>query len=139
MTQESDINALPDDLKELVQFAKGWWANEDTRLLPGEERHNTVFVIEFYDGCKYFGYTKESVAYRTASLAAHIGGWGTNLFVEQHARHVPYVVRCIRSNLGDLEAKELRDIMAAQVPARCGKRYGTTIQTPNCWLLRGSI
>ena len=89
MTQRVDLSNLPDDLKVRVQFTRDWWDDNKTRWLPGEERLNTVFVIE------YFGYTKEYVAYRVATLSAYIGGWGPTLFVEQHARNVPYVVRCI--------------------------------------------
>ena len=122
---------IPDDLKERVQFARDWW-DDETRRLPGEERLNTVFVIEYYDGCKYFGYTKEYVAYRVATLSAYIGGWGSTLFVEQHARTVPYVVRCIESNLDDQDAKELRDIMVAQAPEEFHRGFGTTVQSPNC-------
>ena len=75
MTQRVDLRNIPDDLKERVQFARDWWDDDETRRLPGEERLNTVFVIEYYDGCKYFGYTKEHVAYRVATLSAYIGGW----------------------------------------------------------------
>ena len=73
MTQRVDHSNIPDDLKERVQFARDWW-DDETRRLPGEERLNTVFVIEYYDGCKYFGYTKEYVAYRVATLSADVGG-----------------------------------------------------------------
>ena len=75
MTQRVDLSNIPDDLKELVQFARDWW-DDETRRLPGEERLNNVFVIEYYDGCKYFGYTKEYVAYRVATLSADVGGEG---------------------------------------------------------------
>ena len=35
-----------------------------SRLLPSEEGDHTVYVIDFYDRCKYFGYTREFVFYR---------------------------------------------------------------------------
>ena len=135
MTQRNDLSKLPDDLKERVQFARDSWDDDETRRLPGEERLNTVFVIEYYDGCKYFGYTKDHVAYRVAILSAYIGGWGPTLFVEQHARNVAYVVRCIESNLNDQDAKELRDIMVAQAPEEFHHSSGTTVQPRNCWTL----
>ena len=131
MTQRVDLSNIPDDLKERVQFARDWWDDETLRL-PGEERLNTVFVIEYYDGCKNFGYTKEYVAYRVATLSADVGGEGPTLFIEQHARTVPYVVRCIESNLDDQDAKELRDIMVAQAPEEFHRGFGTTVQSPNC-------
>lgn len=43
-----------------------------SRLLPSEEGDHTVYVIDFYDRCNYFGYTRETVFYRAASLATHI-------------------------------------------------------------------
>ena len=86
------------------------------RLLPGEEGDHTVYVIDFYDRCKYFGYTREPVFYRAASLAAHVASWGTNIFVEEHAAQVPYAIRCIKSGLNDLQARRLRDTLVAQAP-----------------------
>ena len=136
MTQTDDINELPEYLKKRIQFARDWWHEDQTRRLPGEELLNTVFVIEYYDNCKYFGYTKEYVAYRTASLSAHIGGWGTHLFIQQHARHVPYVVRCIKSSLDDQDAKQLRNTLVHQAPTKFRRGSGTTVQSPDCWLLR---
>lgn len=83
VTREPDINALPDDHKELIQFAKGWWADEETSPFPGEERNNTVFVTEFYDGCKHSGYTDDNVMYRLASMASHVDSWSPKLFTQQ--------------------------------------------------------
>lgn len=133
---------IPDGLRkefhDRIVFADQWWQNAESEghQLPGEENLNTVFVIDFYDGCRYFGYTNESVTYRVASLAFHLGSWGTTSFVENHARRVPYVVRCIASNLEDRDAKEVRDLMAARAPENFTHAYGTTVQSPDCWLLR---
>ena len=85
-----------------ADFAKEWWSTDRFRLLPGEEDHHTVYVIDFYDQCKYFGYTKELVFYRAASLATHIDSWAPNVFVMEHAQRVPYTIRCIKSGLNDL-------------------------------------
>ena len=87
-----------------------------TILLPGEQNDNTVYLIDFYDRCRYFGFTKEPVFYRAASLAANIASWGTNSFVEEHAARVPYAIRCIKSGLNDLQARRLRDMLVAQAP-----------------------
>ena len=56
---------LPD-----ADFAQDWWSTDRFRLLPGEHEDHTVFVIDFYDRCKYFGYTKESV-FHPRRLAVH--------------------------------------------------------------------
>ena len=132
MTQSDVPSHLPDRPMKHIQFAKEWWHDDEARLLPGEERGHTVF--DFYDGCKYFGYTKEQVFYRAVSLTTSYGGWGTNPFVEQHAQRVPYVIRCIKSNLDDHEARELRDLLVAQAPQNVERGRGKTIQTPNCWM-----
>ena len=58
-----------------ADFARDWWSDDRFRTLPGEEDQHTVYVIDFYDQCKYFGYTKEPVFYRAISLAAHIDSW----------------------------------------------------------------
>ena len=72
-----------------ADFAKEWWSTDRFRLLPGEHDDHTVFAIDFYDRCKYFGYTKELVFYRAASLAAHIDSWAPNAFVMEHAAASP--------------------------------------------------
>ena len=137
MTQFLVPSHLPDRPVKHIQFAKDWWHDDEARLLPGEEHGHTVFVIDYYDGCKYFGYTKEQVFYRAVSLTTQYGGWGTNPFVEQHAQRVPYVIRCIKSNLDDHEARELRDLLVAQAPQNVQHGRGKTIPS-NCSGLRGS-
>ena len=73
---------------EHAQVAKDWWRGEMSRLLPGEEGDHTVHVIDFYDRCKYFAYTREPVFYRAASLATHIANWGTNIFVDENPENI---------------------------------------------------
>ena len=58
---------------------------------------------------------------------------GANIFVEQHARCVPYGIRCIKSGLTDLQAGRLRDMLVAEAPQNILGR-GSAVQTPNCWL-----
>lgn len=134
MEQPTPPKLLPDRQAQTIQLAKDWWNDESFRLLPGEEGEHTVYVIDFYDRCKYFGYTREPVFYRVASLAAHIDSWGTNIFVEEHAARVPYVIRCIKSGLNDLQARRLRDTLVAQAPNNTLPKPGSVVQTSNCWL-----
>ena len=117
-----------------TDFARDWWNHDRFRLLPGEEDAHTVFVIDFYDRCKYFGYTKESVFYRAASLATNIDSWAPNAFVMEHAQRVPYTIRCIKSGLNDLQAKRLRNILVAQAPQNMLTPRGCVVQTAKCWL-----
>ena len=117
-----------------ADFAQDWWSADRFRALPGEQDDHTVFVIDFYDRCKYFGYTKELVFYRAASLAAHIDNWAPNAFVMEHAQRVPYTIRCIKSGLNDLQAKRLRTVLVAQAPRNLSTPRGSIVQTPNCWL-----
>ena len=135
MTQPLDRNKIPDHPTDHAQLARDWWRDERFRQLPGEEGDHTVFVIDFYDGCKYFGYTQEFVARRTASLSTPLEGWGPNVFVQAHAQHVPYVIRCIKSNLDTQAAKELRNQLATEAPDDVYRHRGCIIQTDNCWLL----
>ena len=120
---------LPD-----ADFAQDWWSTDRFRLLPGEHEDHTVFVIDFYDRCKYFGYTKESVFHRAASLSTHIDSSGPNPFVMEHAARVPYTIRCISSGLNDLQARRLRNMLVAQAPHNLLTPRGSVVQTPNCWL-----
>ena len=135
MNQTDNINQFPERIPEGIQFAKDWWNGDAFRLLPGEEDNHTVYVIDFYDRCKYFGYTKEPVFHRTASLATNIGGWGTDIFVKEHAARVPYAIHCIKSGLNDLQARRLRDILIAHAPENIVASRGNVVQTHNCWLL----
>ena len=107
MTLKAHPSPFPERLDPNTQFAKDWWSADRFRLLPGEEGAHSVFVIDFYDRCKFFGYTKEPVFHRAASLAARIDSWGPNAFVMEHAARVPYTIHCIKSGLNDLQARRL--------------------------------
>ena len=117
-----------------ADFARDWWSTDRFRTLPGEHDDHTVYVIDFYDQCKYFGYTKELVFYRAASLATHIDSWAPHAFVMEHAQRVPYTIRCIKSGLNDLQARRLRTVLVAQAPQNILTPRGSIVQTPNCWL-----
>ncbi|MXZ91000.1 MAG: hypothetical protein F4W95_00055 [Chloroflexi bacterium] len=125
------ISQLPDRTVECIQFAKNWWAADAFRLLPSEADEHTVYVIDFYERCKYFGYTRESVFYRAASLAAHIDSWALNAFVAEHAARVPYVIRCIKSGLDDLQARRPRNMLVPRAPQNLLTRRGSIVQTAN--------
>ena len=74
------------------------------------------------------------VMYRVASLVSYGGGWSPNRFVQQHAaEQVPYVVRCIRSNLTRHEARELRNTMVTQAMKTTMCR-GASVQHEICWV-----
>ena len=117
-----------------ADFAQDWWSADRFRALPGEEDQHTVYVIDFYDQCKYFGYTKELVFYRAASLATHIDSWAPHAFVMEHAQRVPYTIRCIKSGLNDLQARRLRKVLVAEAPQNMLTPRGCVVQTANCWL-----
>ena len=136
MTELAEPSHPPDHIANLIEFTLDWWKEDASRLLPGEQDDNTVYLIDFYDRCRYFGFTKEPVFYRAASLAANIARWGTNIFVEEHAARVPYAIRCIKSGLNDLQARRLRDMLVAQAPENVLSGRGSVVQTPNCWLMR---
>ena len=62
------------------------------------------------------------------------GGWGSNAFVREHGGSVPYVVRCVVSNLDQRQGRELRDLLVAQAPGDVSVAYGTTARTSDCRL-----
>ena len=69
-------------LDTITDFARSWWSDDRFRLLPGEEDDHTVFVIDFYDRCKYFGYTRDLVFYRAA-----VFGRPHSRLATRHLRH----------------------------------------------------
>ena len=120
---------------QLARLAAEWWRNDLIRTLSGEEGGYTVFALDFYDGCKYFGYTKESIQDRVATLGSNIGPWQPNQFVIEHAsEQVPYIVRCIASNLTKQIAKELRDFLVALAPEEDLRDRGPTTRANKCWV-----
>ena len=136
MAETFGIANIPDRRVEMYLVATNWWLEEGARPLPGEESQTTVFVVDFSDGCAYFGYTRESVAGRVASLMSDLG-WGGSEFVREHAGTVAYVVRCVASNLDERGASELRNLLVAQAPGDVSRRNGTTVTTSDCWPREG--
>ena len=118
-----------------ADFARDWWSTDRFRLLPGEEDQHTVYVIDFYDQCKYFGYTKELVFYRAASLATHIDSWAPNAFVMEHAQRVPYTIRCIKSGLNDLAGQAVADSSCS--PGAAEPEHSPRQHRPDTQLLAG--
>ena len=120
---------------QLARLAAEWWRHSLTRTLPGEEGGYTVFTLDFYDGCKYFGYTKEFVQDRAATLSSNIGPWQSSQFVMEHTLgQVPYIVCCIASSLTKQAAKELRDLLVALAPEENLRDRGPTTRDNKCWV-----
>ena len=128
MNELPELTQVPAWLAEQIKFARAWWHDDPVCLLPGEEGGHTVFAIEFYDGCKYFGYTRKSVVARVASLMSESGGWGSNAFVREHGGSVPYVVRCVASNMDQRQGRQLRDLLVARAPGDVYVAYGDPVQ-----------
>ena len=144
MNESADLSraAPPDEYVEtnyttaqLARLAAEWWRDHQTSTLPGEEGGYTVFTLDFYDGCKYFGYTNESIQERVATLGSNIGPWQPSQFVMEHASdQVPYVVRCIASNLTKQAAKELREFLVALAPEEDLRDHGPATRANKCWI-----
>ena len=114
-------------------FATDWWQADDGRL-PGETGDVSVFVIDFADGCRFFGYTGSLVFDRVVELVTKRGPYSANEFVSGHAAEVPYVVKCIASGLGRNEARLLRDLLVTVAPARSPGAGRSVVPSENCWL-----
>ena len=132
-SDQQNQTALPHELTDTTQFVHVWWQHDERDgRLPGEDTDHSVFVMDFFDGCKYFGFTSGPSSYRVASLTSHSGGLSPNAFVMEHiGEHVPYTVRCVQSGLTKDAARELRDTMVAQAPNTV-QRSGNTVQHRNC-------
>ena len=137
MVEALEIDGVADGLAELAVIARDWWLADDARLLPGETNGVTVFEILYEDGCRYFGYTGESVFERLEALS---NGWAdvrSNGFVSEHCRQMPYVVRCVASSLDRGEARALRELLVAEAPDGGLRIDGTTVMSPNCSVQEG--
>ena len=104
------------------------------RLLPGEAGGVTVFVIDFADGCRFFGYTGSRVFDRVSALVMKRGPYTANVFVSDHAVRVPYVVRCVASGMGRSDARELRDFLVLLGPSRSAGAGRSIVESEDCWL-----
>ena len=119
---------------ELAGFAREWWLGAATGLLPGEAGGVSVFVIDFADGCRFFGYTGSRVFDRVCALAMRRGAYKTNFFVSGHAVEVPYMVRCVASGLGRSDARQLRDFLVMLGPSRSAGAGRSVVESDFCWL-----
>ena len=131
---------VPVSSAELSRLARDWWRAADDNLLPGEAGGRTVFVLDFWDGCRYFGYTRGSVFGRLATLLSEAGSFGFNAFVVGHAARVPYLVRCVASRMDERQARELRNLLVSEAPAHLTRFNGTTVRSAGCCLAtEGSV
>ena len=119
------------------RVARDWWRDDDARVLPGEESGTTVFVVEFQDGCQFFGYTHRSVFVRLGELMGGPLDRGSNDFVREHGRAMAYVVQCVRSSLDRSSARQLRDQLVSQAPGDVYVSDGATATTSHCGLREG--
>ena len=114
-----------------------WWADDDVRLLPGEEGGTSVFVVEYEDGCRYLGYTGRSVVRRLSELMAGPFVRGSDAFVREHGQRVPYLVYCVESGLDKRQAQQLRDRLVSEAPVGVYWADGATLTTSRCRLREG--
>ena len=135
MDSSVGFGEVPASSEKLVHLARDWWRDGDARLLPGEASGRTVFVVDFWDGCRYFGYTRGSVFARVAELVSEMPGLGSHPFAVQHACRVPYVVRCLASSLDARQARQLRNLLVLEAPAGSTGFNGTTVRAAGCCLV----
>ncbi len=133
VVKQSATGRFPERFVDGYRVARDWWRANDARL-PGEVGGATVFVIEFADGCRYFGYTSESVFFRLGELMGGPFHYGSNDFVVEHGRRMVYLVRCVSSGMDEREARDLRNMLVSLGDDKWGGRNGTTIETAGCWL-----
>ena len=133
MVGNLEIVRKPDQFAGALEVARQWWRDDVTRLLPGEGGGATVFVVEFADGCYYCGFTEESVSVRLGSLVGNLYRSGSSSFVSEHAGVGAYVVRCVESNLGRREARQLRDLLVREAPGG-GETGSSVVKAAGCCL-----
>ena len=103
-----------EDVVDAAAFVAEWWEKADGRRLPGEEGGWTVFAIEFWDGCRYFGVTDMSILDAVDDLVASPFLGRRSLFVSDHCGQMGYVVRCVGSDLSQELAEQLRSGLVHQ-------------------------
>ena len=137
MRESFGIHGVPDRFVETHLVAREWWREDETRLLPGETGVATVFVVEYADGCRYFGYTRKNVFGRLTELMGGSFERGSHDFVREHGRAMAYVVQCVRSSLDRSSARQLRDQLVSQAPGDVYVSDGATATTSHCGLREG--
>ena len=105
-------------------------------LLPGEDGGTTVFVVQFQDGCRYFGYTRRGVFARLGQLFGGAHDWGSDDFVTRHCQAMAYVVRCVATNLDRYDARCLRALLVSKAPDDYTV-FNTAVVSGGCWLQAG--
>ena len=137
MGESFGIEGVPYRFVDIYLVARDWWREDDVRSLPGEESRTTVFVVDFRDGCRYFGYTRGSVFGRLSELMGGPLDRGSDGFVREHGRRMAYLVQCVASELERSRARELRDELVSQAPVGVYWADGATVTTSQCWLREG--
>ena len=137
MKEKPDITELLPSPADQIRVARDWWYHDGGRLLPGEERGHTVFVVDFYDGCKYVGYTRGSVFGRLSELMGGPLDRGSDGFVREHGQRMAYLVYCVTSGMERSCARQLRDELVSQAPVGVYWADGATVTTSRCWLREG--
>ena len=120
---------VPASAADLSGLAREWWRAADALHLVGEAGGGTVFVMDFGDGCRYFGYTRGPVFGRLATLICGIARFGLNQFVAGHAARVPYLVRCVASGMEEWQARDLRRLLVLEAPADLKTLSATTVRS----------
>ena len=117
MVERSEISTCktPVELVDAAAFVTEWWENAEGRRLLGEKGGYTVFAVEFWDGCRYFGVTDMSVLDAVDDLVASPFLERRSLFVSDHCGQMGYVVRCVGSYLAQELAEQLRSDLVSQL------------------------
>lgn len=117
---------------DVAAFISQWWEKADVRRLPGEDGGHTVFVIEFWDGCRVFDHTAGGVMARVADLGCGPVDHWRDEFVSEHVAQTVYAVRCIASNLEAEDARALRDLLVSEAPGDVRKSRGRAVEVRGC-------
>ena len=80
---------------DAAAFVTEWLETANGRRLPGEEGGCSVFAIQFWDGCRYFGVTDMSILEAVDDLVASPFLDRRSLFASDHCGQMGYVVRCV--------------------------------------------
>ena len=137
MRESFGIHGVPDRFVETHLVAREWWREDETRLLPGETGVATVFVVEYADGCRYFGYTRKNVFGRLTELMGGSFERGSHDFVREHGQRMAYLVYCVTSGMERSCARQLRDELVSQAPVGVYWADGATVTTSRCSLREG--
>ena len=106
MSQGIEIDAVANGLVGEA-FVAEWWENARCRRLPGEDDGFTVFAIEFWDGCRFFGVTDMTILDAVDDLVASPYPDLRSRFASEHCVQMGYVVRCVGSSLTQGLAEQL--------------------------------